>query len=63
VEECIPKRSQGWADRDFPGLVTGLLRMVNSDIATTKDVVANDTAIDWAIPIVKKNCFRGGNPE
>jgi hypothetical protein len=25
--------------------------------------VANDTAIDWAIPIVKKNCFRGGNPE
>jgi hypothetical protein len=55
VEECRAKKARGWADRDFPGLIAMLFRKLYGEIAALHDIVANDTGIDWAIPLIKAN--------
>jgi hypothetical protein len=58
TEEFTAKRSRGRADQDYPGIVRKMIRQINQDIAMAKDVVANDTAIDWAIPFIKANLVK-----
>jgi hypothetical protein len=55
VQEFKVKRARGWADKHFPGDVAFLFRKLNYEIAAVKDVVANDTGVEWAIPLIKAN--------
>jgi hypothetical protein len=55
TEEYAEKRARGRAGIDFPGLTKRMLGRMHEDIASTNDVVTNDTLIDWAIPLIKAN--------
>jgi hypothetical protein len=54
LDEFIRKRARGRASvpQDDSGR---LLRLVLKDLARAEDLVTNDTAMDWAIPLVKQN--------
>jgi hypothetical protein len=60
VEEFIYKRARGTSISALPSEVQRLLRQIPSDLVRAKDLVSNDTAIDWAIPLVKKNLASRG---
>jgi hypothetical protein len=55
AEEFAEKRARGRAGVYFPGITKQLLHAMGDDIASTRDDVPNDSAVDWAIPLIKAN--------
>jgi hypothetical protein len=55
VEEFRAKRLRGNASKRSASWAAMEIGRIAEDLAERKDTVTNDTAIDWAIPLVKEN--------
>jgi hypothetical protein len=55
VEEFRKKRARGAGNGLYEGKVEMYLAHLRGDVDSMRDVVVNDTAIDWAVPLVKAN--------
>jgi hypothetical protein len=54
-EEFRNKRARGAGNGMYEGKVDMYLAHLRADVDYIRDVVVNDTAIDWAILLVKAN--------
>jgi hypothetical protein len=55
VEEFRLKRLRGRADFNPDGMTQNMLSVLQAQIDDARDIVADDSAVEWAIPLVKEN--------